>query len=530
MKAYPYSKEWDDLETDVLLPTEFYHIRHEITPKGPKHYMRVAALIIYAIVGFIFITLLVTESSKTFTESEVMDYDASDSDWQCSMITKVTQQQGLVNSDTSEIVGFLNLMEMKSDCSAALTTLDPCTNGLIADEMSSSTAYQSDAAAKDETTQADDDGKLSMAWGLNDVFFLKVNDTTKGTFDLQSFTPSSTTSNVEMMVVAEYGSDHFALDNNDNRYSRRCGENLCNIVKSDAVTSQETSLLNDDTYARISGMTFKPGTTDVMYVIDKHFNTLTTLTTGKTAVTLVSAGTVVEPRSVTVDPSDSSVYIVDSVGLWEYSTSIESISQLDARSDLQSVAELNGKIYYSSLSGGNCSVFEYFYDTRHQIQQVFQNLSATSCALASDTGENKLYIATGTMLYVYHPSDSRAEKLLDDPYSLYTDYMLEVGDDHNVYMYYASDTTVAVDRYSPDNGTSTQIYLEGKYNEVHSHTASAILGNSLYVAYDVTIVKDLLSSTMDMFYSGNFDRDAEVGASERFLSSQMMAVKSIMPD
>lgn len=110
-----------------LIPTQFYYVREEITPKASFNALKMMTTFIYMICLLCFILIFIQESNRSFHESKIVDEDLTDDHWKCEMISKVTSEYAI---DEYEKVYLVNTMQSKGECSSTLDSLAPCGNGL----------------------------------------------------------------------------------------------------------------------------------------------------------------------------------------------------------------------------------------------------------------------------------------------------------------------------------------------------------------------------------------------------------------
>ena len=123
------SKPWEALlpSDEALLPTEFYNVRQETTPKGRSDTMRFFAVVAYIVAVIVFISLCVTQSQQYTIETVIKSADLSGSDgYTCQMISKVTAAYTISSSEP--VVGYelVNVMESASQFSSDIASANPC--------------------------------------------------------------------------------------------------------------------------------------------------------------------------------------------------------------------------------------------------------------------------------------------------------------------------------------------------------------------------------------------------------------------
>lgn len=110
-----------------MIPSEFYYVREEITPKASYSALQIMSCFIYTLCFISFIVIFLNESKVSFTESKIVDKDISNNEWDCQMISKVTSEYAI---DTDETFYLVNTMQSKGECSSTLNNLAPCLTGL----------------------------------------------------------------------------------------------------------------------------------------------------------------------------------------------------------------------------------------------------------------------------------------------------------------------------------------------------------------------------------------------------------------
>ena len=71
------------------MPTDFFDVKEDVTPKAPPKAMLGMAALAYVPTFVVFVILLVNEANYTFSETKITKKDISDGEWECVMISKV---------------------------------------------------------------------------------------------------------------------------------------------------------------------------------------------------------------------------------------------------------------------------------------------------------------------------------------------------------------------------------------------------------------------------------------------------------